>query len=238
MKVHSSLYDDYIYTGKGNSSFAVYSTNADTAFIRKAGQTTEFTLLNGSSLKEGSANLVTLSKKVDYFTFKQEGNTIKFKIKGQNVGDIYLYNIDPKSIKRDRLPYSNWILQNNNTVLKISTDLSEHEFEIVTADSLKIIPVPNQTVNEGSLLTFPVNASYTGTGTVYFSAANLPRNASFDAGKHTFTWRPVIGEVGRYEPIFSVSDGTLRDNETIVITVTRMTDKIGQYQRRYMASGL
>ena len=63
MKVHSSSYDDYIYTGKGNSTFATYSTDADTSFIRKTGQTTEFTLLNGSSLKEGSANLVTFQRK-------------------------------------------------------------------------------------------------------------------------------------------------------------------------------
>ena len=41
--------------------------------------------------------------------------------------------LTPISIKRDGIPYSNWILQNNNTVLKISTSLNDHAFEIVTA---------------------------------------------------------------------------------------------------------
>ena len=135
MKVHSSVSDDYIYTGKGISSFAIYNTDADTTFIRTSGQTSEYTLLNGTFLKQGGTNLVTLTEKVAYFTLQQDAKTIKFKINGINSADINLQNIHPVSIKRDGLLYSNWVMQNNNTVLKISTDLNEHEFEISTTGS-------------------------------------------------------------------------------------------------------
>jgi hypothetical protein len=131
LNIHSSLYDDYIYTGKGTSSFATFTTDADTAFIRKTGQNTEFTLLNGSYLKEGSVNLVSVSKNVDYFTLKKVEDIVKFKIKSPTDADIILYNINPISIKRDGISYTNWIMQSNATQLKISTDIGEHEFEIL-----------------------------------------------------------------------------------------------------------
>ncbi len=37
IKVSSASSDDYIYTGKGTSSFAGFTTDADTVYIRKQG---------------------------------------------------------------------------------------------------------------------------------------------------------------------------------------------------------
>jgi PKD repeat protein len=170
MHVHSSRADDYIYTGKGNSSFAGFTTDADTVFIRKGGQVTEFTLLNGSSLKEGGNNLVVVSKKLDYFTLKQEGATIKFKVRGQNTGDINLYNINPDSITRDGIPYSNWIMQ--STVLKISTDFNDREFEISTAGNPVSTPMAGfiSSVSSG-LSPLTITFTDTSTGTTPFTYA-------------------------------------------------------------------
>jgi hypothetical protein len=134
--VHSPLCDDFIYTGKGNSAFNSFSTDADTAFIRKTGPLTEFSLFSGSSLKDGNVNLGTVSKNVDYFSLKPEGNILKLKIKGQNSADIRLCTETPASVLRDGMVYSDWVMENNNTILKISTDLNEHEFEISTENTI------------------------------------------------------------------------------------------------------
>ncbi len=154
LKVHSALYEDFIYTGKGNSTFDNFSTDADSAFIRKTDQTSEFTLLKGSSLKEGSGYLVTLTKKVDDFTLKKEDDTIKFKIQGQTSGDITLYNTTPSSVKRDGITYTNWISQNNGTRLKISTDFNDHEFEIL----LKTTTIPEPATGNDAIALFRPSA--------------------------------------------------------------------------------
>ena len=227
LKVSSSSVDDYIYTGSGISSFDTFTTDADSTFVRNSEKVSEFTILNGSFLKQKNNNLVTISRNVDYFTFKQEGKTVKFIVKGQNDADIYLYGISPLSITRDGNPFNAWTMEPDGTALKISTDLSDHEFEIFTDDVLSIIPVMNQSVNERSRLTFTIKTFYTGSGSIVFSAGDLPRNATFDAGKRTFTWTPGAGESGFFEPTFSVTDGMLSDSETVVIAVTPKEDSIG-----------
>ena len=64
LTVHSSQYDDYIYTGSGNSSFASFTTDADTVFIRQIGNTFEIILVRGSYLNHLNEKLVEQSKKV------------------------------------------------------------------------------------------------------------------------------------------------------------------------------
>jgi hypothetical protein len=72
IKVSSASSDDYIYTGKGISSFAGFITDADTVFIRKQGNVNEYTLVQGSFLREGNVNKVNITQSVDLLTLKQE----------------------------------------------------------------------------------------------------------------------------------------------------------------------
>jgi PKD repeat protein len=125
-------YTDYIYTGSGTSAFGGFITDADSVFVRKTGLTRDFTLINGSYLKDGSNTLVTLSKKADYLSLDKEAKTIKFKIRGQGDAEVKFQNIYPSAVIRDGLPYTNWIMTDNGTNLTITTSLSEHDFEIST----------------------------------------------------------------------------------------------------------
>ena len=134
----SASSDDYIYTGKGTSSFAGFTTDADTVYIRKQGNDNEYTLLQGSFLKEGNVSKVNITQKVDLFTLKQEGNITKFKIKGENSADIRMEQTLANSVMRDGIAYTNWVMENNSTTLKISTTLSEHYFEISSENQLTI----------------------------------------------------------------------------------------------------
>jgi hypothetical protein len=101
MKVHSSVFDDYIYTGKGNSSFAGFSTDADTAFIRQKGDTKEITLLAGSYLDYQNERWVGLTKMADYVTVKKENVSIDYSIQGDPElrGELFNTQIDPAKIQ-------------------------------------------------------------------------------------------------------------------------------------------
>jgi hypothetical protein len=101
MKVHSSVYDDYIYTGKGNSSFGEFSTDADTAFIRQRGDTVEITLLAGSYLDFQNERWVSLTKKADYVTVKKEKESVDYQIQGDTNlrGELFHGAVDPAKIQ-------------------------------------------------------------------------------------------------------------------------------------------
>ena len=81
------------------------------------------------------------------------------------------------------------------------------------------ITIGNQSVDEGSLLSFTLSASDPDNDPLTFSAANLPPGASFDPATRTFTWTPTLTQSGTYSITFTVSDGALTDSETITLTV-------------------
>jgi len=81
-------------------------------------------------------------------------------------------------------------------------------------------PVGNKQVDEGAILTFTISANDPDNDPLIYSASNLPTGASFNALTRTFTWTPSFGEAGNYQNIiFTVSDGTDQDSESITITV-------------------
>ena len=70
-----------------------------------------------------------------------------------------------------------------------------------------IVPIPNQTVNEGQTLSFAVSATDPDGDTLTYSASNLPAGASFDPATRTFTWTPSYGQAGNYTNVeFTVTD--------------------------------
>jgi hypothetical protein len=93
LKVHSPLYDDFIYTGNGNSSFDRFSTNADIVFVRQYSDKMEITLLEGSYLDYQNEHWVTLSKKADYLTIKTGGNYPEYHIsKNEEIRGLLFQN--------------------------------------------------------------------------------------------------------------------------------------------------
>jgi hypothetical protein len=80
LQVHSSTYDDYIYTGKGTSTFAGFTTDADTVFIRTRGNTEEITLIGGSYLGYQNDRLISLSEKTEILTARKDGSSIEYRI--------------------------------------------------------------------------------------------------------------------------------------------------------------
>ena len=216
---YSASSDDYIYTGKGTSSFAGFTTDADTVYIRKQNGKTEYTLLNGSFLKEGNSTRVNMTQTVNFFTLKNEGNVTKFSVKGPSSADIRLYETKPNSVLRDGIVYTNWVMENNSTTLKITTTLSEHMFEISSENRLSIDPISNQTVNVNEQLQIPLKVTYTGAGVLQSSASNLPKNATFNTSSRTFSWTPNTNQTGNYTVTFTVTDGQLSDSKNVLITV-------------------
>lgn len=180
IKVKSSKSEDYIYSGKGRSSFASISTDADTLYLRKATYPSEYTMLNGSYINYSGMPLVGLSKKVDYFTLKEEQNKTTFKIKGSGTAQITLYQVDNASyeIIRDGTTYYNWSM--NNAKMIILTSLSDHDFEVITKSSAKTTPgdatatpAPTATAtptptpgNSGAIYNFEVESGQNGGWTV------------------------------------------------------------------------
>ncbi len=98
--MHSSAADDYICTGTGTSTFAGFTTDADTAFVRQRGDVVEITLLAGSYLDYQNEHWVGLSKKADYVTMKKENGSIDYRIQADTDLREELFNIqvDPAKI--------------------------------------------------------------------------------------------------------------------------------------------
>ncbi len=77
--------------------------------------------------------------------------------------------------------------------------------------------VGDRSVDEGSLLTFSIQASDPDGDVVSLSAQGLPSGATF--ANPSFHWTPSESQVGTHQVTFVASDGQLTDTETIAITV-------------------
>jgi hypothetical protein len=113
----------------------------------------------------------------------------------------------------------------SNIVFQVSDgSLADTENITIMVKSGNNPPVLNsigdKLVQTGTKLTFTVSGSDADGNKLTYSVSNLPRNATFSASTRKFTWAPAFNQVGTYSNIiFSVSDGTLTDTESISITV-------------------
>jgi len=82
-----------------------------------------------------------------------------------------------------------------------------------------------QTVDEGELLEFIVNATDPDGTIPSLSAENLPSGADFtdnEDGNGTFSWTPTYTQSGNYDVTFNASDGEFWDTCTVDITVNNI----------------
>jgi hypothetical protein len=129
LKVAAAGYQDYIYTGKGASSFADFSTDADILFFRAASRK-EYTLINGRYVNYGGS-VLSLSQRADYFTLKEDSTGADFEMKSSASTEVTVYNIGAvSSVKMDGSAYSNWHMSASNIV--ITAPAGEHYFELTS----------------------------------------------------------------------------------------------------------
>ena len=86
-------------------------------------------------------------------------------------------------------------------------------------------PIGNQVIKENATLLIQLNATDPeGVPLAFSTNANLilPSPYSFNTTTGLFLWTPATGDEGNYTVTFSVSDGGLTANETIIITVTEL----------------
>jgi len=102
IKVSSASSVDYIYTGKGTSSFAGFTTDADTVFVRKQGSNIEYTLLQGSLLMDQNDPWVIMTKRADAITANRVNGSIDYRIQGEPdlQGDIFQQHVDSNKIEK------------------------------------------------------------------------------------------------------------------------------------------
>ncbi len=102
IKVSSASADDYIYTGKGISSFAGFTTDADTVFIRRSGNNDQVTLLGGSYLKYRNDTWIKVSKKTDSISVNRNTDSTDYRIHGDQdlSGSIFYQPVDTNMIEK------------------------------------------------------------------------------------------------------------------------------------------
>jgi len=102
IKVSSASSEDYIYTGKGTSSFAGFTTDAETVYIRQRGDNVQVTLFGGSYLKSQNDSWVIMTKRADAITANRVNGTIDYRIQGEPdlQGDIFQQPVDSNKIEK------------------------------------------------------------------------------------------------------------------------------------------
>jgi PKD repeat protein len=82
-----------------------------------------------------------------------------------------------------------------------------------------IEPIPTQTVQEGTRLSFIVTGDDPDGDLLAYSATGLPADAVFDVSTGAFSWTPGFDEAGRHDVTFICSDGSLSDAMDVEIDV-------------------
>jgi hypothetical protein len=143
IKVSSASSDDYIYTGKGTSSFAGFTTDADTVYIRKHGDNVQVTLLGGTYLKYQNVPWIALSKKADSMTVNREKDLTDYRIQGEPdlQGDIFQQPVDSNKIeKRTNSNKQQKNTEQQNPMVKSDTNaVSEESSDMILVKLGKIV---------------------------------------------------------------------------------------------------
>ncbi|MBT8365756.1 MAG: Ig domain-containing protein, partial [Deltaproteobacteria bacterium] len=142
---------------------------------------------------------------------------------------------DGKVIKAENIWLSKTRDEDNNWQYFINlfdvntTDSYTIRFEDVSAAPLPPVLqfIPDRTRVEGQQVSFIVEASDPNGTIPGLAAARLPVGAGFNDqsdGSGIFDWTPLVGQAGRYEIVFTASDGALTDTRRAVITVSCVDD--------------
>ena len=96
-------------------------------------------------------------------------------------------------------------------------------------DPPAMVPVANQTVNEGAELTFSLSATDANGDTLTFSSPNLPAGATLNSQTGAFGWTPNYTQAGTYGVTFHVTDPSgASDSSTATITVVDLPQNVNR----------
>ncbi|NLY74548.1 MAG: tandem-95 repeat protein [Firmicutes bacterium] len=84
--------------------------------------------------------------------------------------------------------------------------------------------IVDQIVNEGQLLEFTVAAVDPDGDELTYTATGLPEGAGFDPTTRVFSWTPSYAQAGIYEVLFEATDGLLKGQAIVNITVNEGAD--------------
>jgi MYXO-CTERM domain-containing protein len=133
LNVHAPTYDDYVYSGKGTSSFGPVTTDADTLHLRAAAAPTSLTWLYGKQVAVSGSPLVATSATVDYLSWHRDPNKLSCKVKGGSAFDLRLHGTDPSArvaVAMDGNLFTGFTTETAGTVLVLAVPAGEHLFEV------------------------------------------------------------------------------------------------------------
>jgi hypothetical protein len=133
LKVSVPGYEDYIYSGKGESFFGPFTTDADTAFSRLGTKPTEYTLIDGSRLDWSNESLVSSSETLGYLTMKTEGGISSFNVSCGSATEVTIYGLDPTvsyKLTMDGAQSGDYTMVDNGAAMRIALRQGEHSFKV------------------------------------------------------------------------------------------------------------
>lgn len=131
---------DYIYEGRGESTFGNYQTDADFALIRENESETpfSFTLRNGTYLVKSGGDVFGSDTRLNYVSTITKENGTRFNVSGTGTATVTFYDIvTPLVVKEDGAAQTegvDWSMDGNN--LTIITSLSEHVIEFTNGEEV------------------------------------------------------------------------------------------------------
>ncbi len=131
--------------------------------------------------------------------------------------DSGIYNVSFTAQDIINLCPANQTCSNSSDTQNITITVSDLNFAPV------FNPIANQTVNQGTNLQFTISATDPDGGALGYAASNLPSGASFSPSTRTFSWTPSAQQSGTFQVVFTVSDGTFSDSETVSIIVNQIS---------------
>jgi hypothetical protein len=156
LKVSIPGHEDYIYSGKGESSFGPFATDADTAFIRLGNKPTEYTLIQGSRLDWSNEPLVSSSKTLGYLTMKAEGSSASFNVSCDSATEVTLHGLDPTvsyKLTMDGAQSGDYSMIENGTAMQITLRQGEHSFKVSKGSGGAVITGAIPTPSMGAITT-------------------------------------------------------------------------------------
>ncbi|WP_424357796.1 hypothetical protein [Methanocella sp. MCL-LM] len=136
LSIITDRYRDTVYTGTGNSRFASFATNADTAYVRTTGEEiSRYAILNGTYLDVNDKPLARASGPVNYLTVDHGEEEVALRVKSDEYVSITLGQLPiPSNVRvlTDGVRRDNWERVNGDTI-RIKASHGEHTYVIQPA---------------------------------------------------------------------------------------------------------
>jgi hypothetical protein len=135
------------------------------------------------------------------------GNVLSYSLTGLDGAQAHSFAVTAYDNTGNESIYSNIVVS-----ASLATDEPTNSPPVLAS-------IGNRSVAEGSTLTFIVTATDADDDSLSYSVSSLPSGAVFASQSGLFRWTPGYTQSSNYPVIFTVSDGSESDTETISITV-------------------